>query len=188
MFSELGWSPRSGLPESIRTDLPCGVTNSVPPPPSTSIETICKASSLCAIAGVAMAAPASNAIKIFRFMSFSLSSPRLARSDVFLFAYRKTINRHFVQGMCRRYLRRRESRLVGRIRKMLGFEGQGGVVDVRLAPLAHAGLRTLVVAENLHAGLGGQHFHDPAGFGILQPCRGAQRSGLAADHEIDVHA
>src|SRR6185369_10231298 len=43
MRAELGLSPVmrlcSGLPVSISNDLPSGVTNRVPPPPSTSMET-----------------------------------------------------------------------------------------------------------------------------------------------------
>src|SRR6185295_11130869 len=50
MRAELGLSPvarlASGLPVSINSDLPSGVTNKVPPPPSTSMDTICKALSL----------------------------------------------------------------------------------------------------------------------------------------------
>src|SRR5579863_7608218 len=62
MRSELSCAPvtllASGFPASIRREWPSGVTNKVPPPPSTSIETICSASSFAPAAGENIAAVA----------------------------------------------------------------------------------------------------------------------------------
>src|SRR5580704_11465103 len=58
-----------GQPVSISSDLPSGVTNSVPPPPSTSIETTFRVPS-AASAGTVSADVISAAARILRIMLF----------------------------------------------------------------------------------------------------------------------
>src|SRR3954469_20708948 len=77
MRSALFWAPSGdgsrpappGQPESISSDLPSGVTNKVPPPPSTSIDTILRVPS-AARGGIVSADVSSAAARILRIMLF----------------------------------------------------------------------------------------------------------------------
>ena len=83
---------------------------------------------------------------------------------------------------------RREFRLIGRIRKVLRLEAEGGAAAVNLAALSVHGAVEEVPGVELHPGLRGQDLHHAAGFRFRDARRERQAVAGAVEHKVVIVA
>src|SRR5260370_23200038 len=141
-------------------------------------------------------ANASSAVMGFSGRSYSASSPgfppgrnRVGENGV----KRPLLDGKFVDRFGRKFLAGtqhggRELGMIRRVGIMLGFQAESAIFLIGLATLADDARIEMNGGIELHAGLGGQHFHLAAGRRIVPFSGETQRSHFSVEDEVVVIA